>query len=41
MNAVRAMNHRNMRHKNRRVGLILALFTLLYIGVLIGFIIVY
>ncbi len=35
------LNQRDMRHRNRRLGLILALVTLLYIGAVIGFIIIY
>ena len=35
------MERWDMRDKNRRLGVILALFTLLYIGAVIGFIIIY
>ena len=41
MSTMRMVNQRDMRNKNRRLGLILALVTLLYIGAVIGFIIVY
>ena len=35
------MNQSNARRRNRRLGLILALVTLLYISAVIGFIIIY
>lgn len=35
------LNYPNVRRKNRRIGMILALVTLLYISAVIGFIIVY
>lgn len=35
------MNHPQLQQKNRRLGLILALFALLYIGAVIGFLIAY
>lgn len=41
MSLVGTMSQQNVRHRNRRVGLILTLFTLLYLAALIGFIIVY
>jgi len=35
------LNQRDMRHRNRRLGVILTLFTLFYIGAVVGFIIIY
>lgn len=35
------MNQHQTRDRNRRLGLILAVVTLLYIGAVIGFIIIY